>query len=96
VRVINLKKYSVEVECVKNCPTGHHPINVLATLEDGPDEIMKVTDYFKEGEVPEKLNKLKGYISVCSMTGRNVRVKDVSQLILNPDTTSNTGKMEEI
>ncbi|NTV89293.1 MAG: hypothetical protein HGA22_02855 [Clostridiales bacterium] len=92
-----MKKYSVEVVCVPECPTGHHPINLLVSLEDGPDEVMKVTDYWKnEADIPEKIMGIVNNISVCSMTGRTVKQKDYTKLVLNPDVTANTGKMKEI
>ncbi len=86
----------MEVTCEDVCPTGHHPINLLVALEDGPDTLMKVTDYYKDKEIPEKILGIKGNISVCSMSGKATRQKDHTTLMLNPDYTANTGKMKEI
>jgi hypothetical protein len=95
--VRRLKKYSLEVICKDPaCPVGSHNINVLVTLEDGPDKLMKVVDYFKEDEIPEKLKNITGNICVCPISGISTRQKDYTQLVLNPDYTANTGKMSEI
>jgi hypothetical protein len=95
--VNDLKKYSLEVVCKDPaCPIGSHNINILVSLEDGPDTLMRVTDYFKEGEVPAKLKDISGNICVCPMSGISTRQKDYTQLVLNPDYTANTGKMREI
>lgn len=92
-----MKQYSLEVICKDPlCPVGQHNVNILVNLEDGPDTQMKVTDYFKEDEIPEKLKNLTGNIVVCPMTGKTTRQKDYTQLVLNPDITANTGKMKEI